>query len=151
MKRLLKSPAVNAVCISILSAFYALVFFTVKQGIGLENDLNNKESDPFWSAWIGFLAAGRHRYIACALVAVTILVVILLVFRKRPYDEYHTSILTHCLVVAIVLTLIAIAVFYLVVLGDPTGIIGKFTLFIAIHWTTIVLADLFYVLLFRQK
>ena len=85
------------------------------------------------------------------MIAVTILIVVLLTIRRKPYDEYHTSILTHCLVVAAVLTLIAIAVFYMILLRDPCGIIEKFTFFIVIHWTTVVLADLAYVLLCRWK
>jgi hypothetical protein len=84
------------------------------------------------------------------MIAVTILVVVLLVISRRPYDEYHTAILNNCLLVAVVLTLVAIAVFFVIVLNEPSGIVGKFTLFIAIHWTTVVFANLAYVLLCRR-
>lgn len=151
MKRLLKSPVVNAVCICIFTAFYAVVFFVTSKSIEFENRLNYKEADSFWTAWSDFLAAGHQIYIACTLIVVTILLVVLLIIRRKPYDEYHTSILTHCLVVAVLLTLAAIAVFYLVILSEPTGIIEKFTLFIVIHWTTVVFADLTYVLLCRWR
>ena len=70
----------------------------------------------------------------------------MLLIRRRPYDEYHTANLIQCLVAAAVLTLMAIAAFYLMILSDPNGIVEKFTLFIVINWATVVLADLAYVL-----
>ena len=151
MNRLLKSPTVNVVFISIFTAFYALVFFAASKSIALENGLPYEGASSFWKAWCGFLAAGDQRYVACALIAVTLLVVALLITRPRPYDEYHTSILATCLIVAAVLVLAAIAVFYLLILNDPSGITEKFTFFIVIHWATVVLANLFYVLLCRWK
>ena len=47
MKRLLKSPAVNAVCISIFTAFYAVVFFGISKSIEFENSLLHIE-DAFF-------------------------------------------------------------------------------------------------------
>lgn len=151
MKRLLKSPANNAICISIFTAFYTIVFFMTTKNIEFEDSLVYKGTDSFWSAWSGFLASGYHLYIAITLAAVTMLIVFLLIKRRQPYDEYHTSILTNCLVVATILTLVAIAIFYLMILNEPTGIIEKFTLFIVIHWTTVVFANLAYVLLCRWR
>jgi len=145
MKRLLKSPVTNAVCISVFTAFYALIFF-----MNSNNTVCYMEATSFWSAWSDFLINGHHHYIAYVLIAVTVLVVALLILR-RPYGEYHTSILTHCLVAAAVLTLLAIAIFYLMILHDPNGIIEKFTLFIVIHWATVVFANLTYILLCRWK
>ena len=151
MKRLLRSPAVNAVCISIFTAFYAIVFYATSKNIVSENNLYHKGLASLWSAWSSFLAAGHHLYITCFLVAVTIVIVVLLVMRRKPYDEYHTSILTHCLVIAAVLTLVAIAIFYLLILNEPTGIVEKFTFFIVIHWSTVVISNLAYVLLCRWR
>jgi hypothetical protein len=109
------------------------------------------KADSFWVGWSGFLANGSHGYIACAMIATTILVAVLLTLRRHPYDEYHTSLLMQCLAVASVLTLVAIAAFYLMILHDPTGIVAKFTLFIIVNWTTVVLSDLVFVLLCRWK
>lgn len=150
MKRILKSPTANAICIGIFTAFYASVFFMTSGSMNFENNLHSNVS-PLWSWWRDFLAAGHQVYIAGALIAVTILVVVLLMIRRQPYDEYHTSILTNCLVAAAVLTLAAIAIFYLIILDDPSEIIGKFTLFIVIHWTTVVFSNLTYVLLCRWR
>lgn len=154
MKGILKNPAVNAVCISLFTAFYALIFI-VTSGHGEFKSLlyysRTTGIHPFWTGWSGFLASGHHAYIAYALMALTILVVLMLLFRRRPYDEYHTANLIQCLVVATVLTLIAIAGFYLMILSDSNGIVEKFTLFIVIHWTTVVLADLVYVFVSRWR
>jgi len=151
MKRLLKLPAVNAVCISLFTSFYALVFFMTSNKIEFENNLYYKEKASFWPAWNRFLAAGNQLHIARVLIGVTILIVVLLIIHHQPYDEYHTSILTHCLVVSTVLVLIAIAIFYLIILNDPTNMIEKFTLFILVQWTTVVFANLTYVLICRRR
>ncbi|MDL2206595.1 hypothetical protein LJC33_06785 [Eubacteriales bacterium OttesenSCG-928-N13] len=151
MKRLLKSPMVNAVCISIFSAFYACIFIISSGYEGFISTLYYGDGVPFWSWWGRFLAAGHQMYIAWALIAVTILIVILLTAHRRPHDEYFTSMLTSCLVVASILTLVAIAVFYVMILSNPVGIVEKFTLFITIHWATVVLANLTYVFLCRRR
>lgn len=123
MKRLLKHPGTNAACLSIFSLFYALVFI-----LRLDKAV-----------------------LAIALLLVTALVVVLLLARRKPFDEYHTALLLSCLAVALVLTLIAIAIFFLIVLYDPTQVIEKFTGFITIHWATVVLADLVFILLCRWR
>ena len=53
--------------------------------------------------------------------------------------------------VSIILTLIAIALFYVAVLMAPEAIIEKFTLFIMIHWVTVILADLVFVLICQWR
>ena len=151
MKRLLKSPVVNAAGIIIFTAFYALVFFLTANSINFVNSLNFGKAASFWAAWSGFLADGNQQYIAYALIAVTVVVLIMLFKHSRSYDEYHTSILTNCLVIAAILTFIAIAAFFLMILNEPAGIIEKFMLFIVIHWSTVVLANLTFVLLCRRK
>ncbi len=153
MKRFLRHPAVNAVCISLFTAYYALIFLVTSGHIEFTGMLYYSRTKPynqtFWNNWSAFLAAGHQKYLAYALVAVTIFTVVLLILRPRPYDEYHTSLLIQCLAVAVVLTLIAIAVFYLIILSDPNGVIEKFTLFIVVHWAAVVLCDLAYVILCR--
>ena len=155
MKRLFRLPMTNAVCVSLFTAFYALVFITTSRGPRWGSLLQaggpQQKAASFWEGWSGFLANGYHGYIAWGMIAVTILVVVLLMLRCHPYDEYHTSLLTQCLAVASVLTLIAIAIFYLMILRDPSGIVAKFTLFIIVNWTTVVLSDLAFVLLCRWK
>ncbi|NLV17744.1 MAG: hypothetical protein GXY50_11165 [Syntrophomonadaceae bacterium] len=151
MKRLLKSPTVNAVCISLFSAFYWFLFALQAGTADYEWLKYYDGSSPFWALWSNLILDGLLMNIAYVLIGVTILVVVLLIIRRRPYDEYHAAILTNCLIVAIILTLIAIAIFYWIVLSEPFWIAGKFTLFIVIHWTTVVFANLTYVLLCRWR
>lgn len=154
MKGILKNPVINAVCISLFTAFYGIIFIVTSGHVEFESLLyytRAAKAPPFWPGWSNFLASGNHVYIAYGLIAITILVVLMLLFRRRSYDEYHVAILIQCLAIAAVLTLIAIAAFYLMVLSDPNGIIEKFTLFIVIHWSTVVLADLGYVFICRWR
>jgi len=150
MKQLLKSPAFNAVCISLFSVFY-WILFKLQTGADYEWLKNYDGNSSFWSLWNNLILDGFLMIIANVLIGVTVLIVILLILRRRSYDEYHAQILTHCLIVAIVLTLIAIAIFYWIVLSEPVWIVGKFTLFIVIHWITVVFANLTYVLLCRWR
>ena len=154
MKGFLKNPIINAVCISLFTAFYGLIFIVTSGHVEFESLLyyiRATRNHRFWTGWSSFLALGHHVYIAYALIAITILVVLMLLFRRRPYDEYHVAKLIQCLAVAAILTLIAIAAFYLMILSDSNGIVEKFTLFIAIHWTTVVLSDLVYVSVCRWR
>ena len=123
MTRLLKSPAANAVCVGMFSAFYTAAY----------------------------VLAERPMYVAWPMVALTAVVVAMLLIRRRRYDEYHASILANCLIAALVLTMISIAIFYMITLHDPTNIDRKFGIFIDIHWAIVVLSDFAYVLLCRRR
>ncbi|MEL7568380.1 MAG: hypothetical protein AAGU27_26385 [Dehalobacterium sp.] len=154
MKQLLKNPATNAIGLSLFTAFYSLIFIVTAGHVEFVNLLYYNSSDgksSFWTGWSHFLASGYHAYIAYVLIALSILVVLMLLTRRHPYDEYHTDVLIKCLAVATILTLAVIAIFYLLVLSEPNGIVEKFTLFIVIHWVTVVLADLVYVLICRWR
>ena len=123
MKQLLKSPVVNAVCVSLFSAFYT----------------------------VAYILAQRPLYIAVPMIALTVIIVVMLLRRRKSYDEYHASILANCLIAALVLTMIAIAAFYLIVLNNPIDIGKKFGFFIDTHWVTVVLSDFAYVILCHRS
>ncbi len=127
MKKWLRNPRTNAVGLSAFSLFYAVVF------------------------WLADPGGAGYTALPFAMLAATAMTVCLLIVRKRAYDEYHTELLIQCLVIALLLTMLAIAAFFLIVLADPTGITGKFMLFIAVHWVTVVLADLTYVVITRWR
>lgn len=155
MKRLLRNPAVNGTCLGLFSAFYAAIFLLTSGHMEFGSLLYyarfDHHNEPFWTAWSRFLAAGHHAWIAWALLSLTAAVIALLFLHGRSYDEYHTALLTNCLAVSLILTLAAIAVFYFMVLSESNGIVEKFTLFIVIHWATVVLADLVFVLACRWR
>lgn len=151
MKQLIKSPIFNAICISIFSLFYTLLFFIYLRSSRFKSLLVSSDyiekSSSLMESWKSFLLLNNHVYIAIILIILTCIIVALLILRRRPYDEYHTAILVHCLVISLILTLIAIAIFYLMILWNPYGILEKFTLFIVINWATVVISDLVFVLL----
>ena len=123
MKRALKSPILNAVCVSLFSMFYTVVYIVIE----------------------------RPMYVAIPMICVTVIIIVMLLMRRQGYDEYHVAILSKCLITAIFLTLLAIAAFYLIILFDPTDIDKKFAVFIDIHWVTVVLSDFAYVVLCRRR
>lgn len=148
MKRILRNPITNAAGLSIFTAFYAAIFFLADFRDSLYY-AGREGATGFWMDWSRFLLDGRQKYLALALIAVCAVTVLLLLTRRRAYDEYHTGYLMQCLSVATVLTLFFIAAFYLLVLLDPVGFVEKFTLFIAVHWTVVTVSDLAYVVACR--
>jgi hypothetical protein len=150
MKGLLKYPAFNAVCISLFSAFYGFIFIVTAAHHEYQDTLYyigpTINAEGFWPAWAHFLEIGGHGFIAVALLIATVILDVMLLIRRRPYDEYHTAILTQCLSAAIMLMIVAVAIFYLAILSVPNGIVEKFTLFIVIHWVTVVFSDFVFVL-----
>lgn len=155
MTRLLRHPVTNAICLGLFTTFYTAVFIIASKVVSQSGqtafEAVSQETYSFWKGWCGFLAAGHQFYLLCALIFLTVLVILLLCLRRHPYDEYHTELLTRCLSVAAVLTLAAIAIFFLVILHDPAHIISKFIFFIDLHWATIVFSDLVYVYLCRWR
>lgn len=155
MMRILRHPATNACCLSLFTVFYAIIFWVASPAMrregGIAFEACQTAGDSLWKDWCAFLADGHQTGIVYAMLFFAAAAVVLLVLRRHPYDEYHTALLTQCLAVAAVLTLAAIAVFFVLILRDPAFIIVKFTLFITIHWVTVVLADLVYVFLCRWR
>ena len=155
MKRFLSHPAINAICLAMLSTFYAVVTLLNENKIVLEStqyyDRQHDRLSFIFEKWTVFLSNGYLKYLIISLIALTTLAVIMLLFKKHSYDEYHVKILEKCLITALILTIISIGIFYLTILVNPDGIIVKFTLFAMIHWMTIILADLFYVFKFNWR
>jgi uncharacterized membrane protein len=123
MKRLLISPVVNAVCVILFSAFYAVVY----------------------------LATGRPFYVGGPMLVLTGIIVAMLLANRRKFDEYHAFIMANCLIVALVLMMLGVAIFYLITLFEPTDIEKKLAIFIDLHWVLVVLCDFAYVLLCHRK
>jgi len=144
MNRFFRHPITNAVGISAFSLFYGMIFLAFSEHL-------QSQAGQEANIWDSFLMHGGHRYIAYVLIALTAIVVALLLLKHKPYDEYHTTILIKTLAVSVILALAAIAVFFVIILIDPSQIISKFTLFITINWTTVVLADLIYLILCGKK
>ena len=157
MKRIIKSPAVNAVCLGLLTAFYSTIFIVTSSNNVFMNALYHTRLSAiedylvvdryFLLIWSQFLAEGHQKYIAFALIAITAAVIVMLALRRRPFDEYDADRLVVCLIAALVITIIAIALFYLSFFFESHTIVENFTLFIAVHWAAVVLSDFAFVIL----
>jgi len=99
--RILRKPQTNAVIISVVSIFYALVFIIISGHLEFERILNHAETlnSPFWNGWSIFLKQGNMKYIGYAYIALALAIVIISIVRKRDYDEYQTGILEKGMIV----------------------------------------------------
>ena len=148
MTRILRHPATNIIGLSLFSAFYAAIFLGFSEKITAQ--AGNAEG-WFWRSWESFLLAGGHKITAVALIALTFVVLALLLLKHKPYDEYHTAILLKCMALSEILTLLVIGLFFLALLLDPAAFLSKLTLFVTVNWSTVVLADLIYLLLCQRS
>lgn len=85
------------------------------------------------------------------MIALSIIIIILLVFRKNLYDEYHVEILSKCFLTAGFITICLVAIFFFLILSEPIAIVEKITLFVILHWMSILVADLIYVITCRTR
>ncbi|MDR1563750.1 MAG: hypothetical protein LBS74_02205 [Oscillospiraceae bacterium] len=148
MNRFFRHPLTNAVGLSVFSGFYAVIFLGFS---GLIKSQIGCSVHSFWQGWDTLLEGCVHQVIAVVLLILTGLVLALLLIKHKPYDEYHTTILVQCLAIAVILTLAAIAMLFIVVLWEPVGVIGKFAFFALVNWAVVVVADLSYLLICRRQ
>ena len=148
MNKLIRNPITNAIGLAVLSGFYGLMFLGFSDAIVSQA---GQSKEAFWVQWDCFLVAGGHRTLACLMLVLTAVVIVYLRIRHKPYDEYHVSILVNCLVTALVLTLAALAAFFVVIVSDSAGAIGKYAFFIALNWTVVVFSNLIYLLICAKR
>jgi hypothetical protein len=148
MNRFLRRPATNAIGLSAFTAFYGVVFLAFPAALKSQVGQSNL---PFWRLWDSFLSHNIQTAVAIALIVITAFIAVFLFAKHKPYDEFHTTILIKCLAVSIILALAAIAAFFVAMLCDPVGIVSKFVLFITVNWSTVVAADLVYLLLCKGR
>lgn len=147
MNRFLRHPLTNAVGIGLFTIFYSVIFLAFPGLLKAQTGQSNK---PFWIFWDNMLSKNILTYVAITLIVITLIIIAFLLIKHKPYDEYHTAILIKCLAVSIILALAAIAAIFIAMLLDPVGIISKFVLFVTVNWSTVVLADLLYLILCRR-
>lgn len=155
MIKLLRYPAVNGIFISLFSTFYSLIFFLTAGHIEFQRILyytsNTQKIKPFWGGWAAFLYAGNQQYIGVAILILTLLIIALLIKRRRPYDEYQVKILANCFMTAGLITICAVALLFFYILSEHVGTVEKITLFATIHWISVLIADLVFVLYCHKK
>jgi type IV secretory pathway TrbL component len=62
-----------------------------------------------------FLYTGHQKYIGMAMIVLSVLIVVLLMLRKKPFDERHAGLLTKSLAVAGLISVCLVALFLLLI------------------------------------
>ena len=143
-----RKPLVNAAVISVVSGFYSLVFILISGHIEFERILNHAVTlnSTFWNGWSSFLQQGNIKYIGYAYIVLTLAIVILSLFRKREYDEYQSSVLEKGILVMGIVMMLLFPAALILTLSDPSYCVETMLFLIVGHWSTVLIADLIYVL-----
>ncbi len=146
--KILRNPKVNAAIILIITAFYSLVFILTSGHIEFERMLNHADtlSFDFWNLWSDFLMQGNMKYIGYVYIVFAAVIVILSFIRKRDYDEYQTGILEKGFIVTGIVMVCLFPLALLLILSDPNYSIETIMLLVVVHWSTVLLSDLVYVI-----
>lgn len=151
----LRYPFFNGAFISLFSSFYAFIFIFTSNHIEFQNILYYTKAKAAnsnnLSTWGEFLYNGNQKYIGMAMIALTVLIVILLASRKTSYDEYHVAILSNYLLIAGFITICLVAILFFLILSEPMAIVEKITLFVILHWMSILVANLIFIIAYRAK
>ena len=146
--KILRNPKVNAAIILFITTFYSLVFILTSGHIELERILNHASTlnSAFWNAWSAFLTQGNLKYIGYAYFVLAAAIVLLSLIRKQNYDEYQTGILEKGLIVSGIAMACLFPMALVLVLSDPNYAIEALMLLVIMHWSTVLIADLAYVI-----
>lgn len=146
--KILRKPQTNAIIISVVSIFYALVFILISGHLEFERILDHAETlnSPFWNGWSAFLKQGNLKYIGYAYIVLMLAIVIISIVRKRDYDEYQTGILEKGLIVMGAAMILLFPIALILVLSDRSYSIETMMFLVVAHWSIVLLADLIYVI-----
>lgn len=146
--KILRKPQTNAIIISVVSIFYALVFILISGHLEFERILDHAETlnSPFWNGWSAFLKQGNLKYIGYAYIVLTLAIVIISIVRKRDYDEYQTGILEKGLIVMGAAMILLFPIALILVLSDRSYSIETMMFLVVAHWSIVLIADLIYVI-----
>ncbi len=146
--RILRKPKINAAIILGITVFYSLVFIFTSGHIEFNRMLNHADtlSFDFWNSWSDFLMQGNMKYIGYVYIVLAAAIVILSLIRKRDYDEYQTGILEKGFIVTGIVMVCLFPLALLLILSDPNYSIETIMLLVVVHWSTVLISDLAYVI-----
>ncbi len=87
------------------------------------------------------------KYIGYVYIVLAVVIVIFSFIRKRNYDEYQTGILEKGFIAAGMVMVCLFPLALLLVLSDPQYSIETIMLLVVAHWSTVLIADLVYVMI----
>lgn len=143
-----RKPHTNAILISVVSLFYALVFILISGHMEFERLLKHADTlnSTFWNVWSEFLKQGNMKYIGYTYIVIALVIVILSLVRKRDYDEYQIGILEKGIVVMGAIMIVLFPIALIMVLSDPSYCIETMMFLVVSHWSIVLIADLIYVI-----
>ena len=146
--KIMRNPKVNAAIILIITTFYSLVFILSSGHIEFERMLNHASTlnNTFWNAWSAFLMQGNLKYIGYAYLVLAVAIVILSFIRKQNYDEYQISFLEKGLITSGIVMVCLSLMALVLVLSDPNYAIESLIFLVIVHWSTVLITDLAYVI-----
>lgn len=142
----LKNPKINALLISLVSAFYALLFIFTSNHVEFIRLFSHSKTltSDFWNSWSTFIQNGNMKYIGYVIIALTLTIIFLTVFRKQKYDEYQVNILAKGFIAAGVITILMLPFALLLVLSDNNYSIETLFLLLTVQWLGVLIVDLIY-------
>jgi membrane glycosyltransferase len=145
----LKNSIVNAIFIGFMSAIYSFIFIFTSNHIEFLRLLSKGKTlqSDFWNGWSDFIRAGNMRYIGYAIIILTLIILLLMLFKRtKKYDEYQLNMLTKSLIIAGVLSILMIPIIMLLILSDPSYTIETIFLFAVVQWLGVLVAEIVYVI-----
>lgn len=145
--KIMRNPKMNSAIILIITVFYSSVFILTSGDIEFGRMLNHAGTlnNAFWNAWSAFLTHGNLKYVGYAYLVLAAAIVILSLIRKQNYDEYQTGILEKGFIVSGIVMVYLFPAALLLILSDTNYAIEALTLLVVVHWSTVLIADLTYV------
>ncbi|QNU67954.1 hypothetical protein EHE19_005790 [Ruminiclostridium herbifermentans] len=143
---LLKNPKMNVFYISMISALYAFLFIFTSNHIEFNRLIShpNTLNSWFWNMWSEFIANGNMKYFGYVIIILTIVIIMLILFGKKKYDEYQVNILARSLIVAFTITVLILPVALILILSDPNYAIETMFMLLTIQWLSTLIVDLVY-------
>lgn len=146
--KIIRKPAVNAIVITLISAFYMAVF-TITSGhvefVRILNHATTTNSD-FWNSWSDFLRQGHLKYVGCSYILLTAAIVIPTLIKRRDYDEYQCRMLEKGLIASGIVTVLLFPIAMISILSDPNYCVETITFLVVAHWLVCLIVDLVYVI-----
>lgn len=135
--------------ILLITAVYSAVFIVTSGHIEFARMLHHSKTlqSAFWNTWSNFLMQGNIKYIGYGYMMLAAAIVIFSLIKRQNYDEYQTAILEKGFLAAGMVMVCLFPVALLLVLSDPNYAIEVILFLVVVHWSTVLIADLGYVIL----
>lgn len=145
--KIIRKPTVNAIIISLISAFYITVFIITSGHVEFEHILSHAATlNVFWNRWSGFLKQGHLKYVGYLYIFLTAAIVIPTLIKRRDYDEYQCLMLEKGLIVSGIVMVFLFPIAMLLILSEPNYCVETITFLVVAHWLVCLIADLVYVI-----